>query len=46
MRSDSGFSAGLAVGLLLLIVVLLVVLATVPIGSGPEARPIIDIRLR
>jgi hypothetical protein len=46
MRTDSGFSAGLALGLLLLILVVVVILATVPIGGGPEAKPLIDIKLR
>jgi len=46
MRTDSGFSAGLALGLLLLILVVVVILATVPVGSGPEAKPLIDIKLR
>jgi len=46
MRNDSGFSAGLALGVLLLVLVLVVILATVPIGGGPDARPIIDIRFR
>lgn len=44
MSSESGFSAGLAIGLLVLVVVVLVLLATVPVGGGPDARPIIDIR--
>jgi len=42
MSTDSGFSAGLAIGLLVVIVVVLVILATVPIGN--DAKPIIDIR--
>jgi len=46
-QSDSGLAAGLAVGMLLLVlVVLLFVLMTVPVGGGPDARPLIDIRLR
>jgi len=44
MQSDSGFSAGLAIGLLVLVVVVLVILATVPLGSGNDARPLINIR--
>lgn len=44
MRSDSGFSAGLAIGLLVLVLVVLVILATVPIGGGNDAKPLIDIR--
>jgi hypothetical protein len=44
MQSESGFSAGLAIGLLMLVIVVLVLLATVPIGGGPDARPIIDIK--
>jgi len=44
MRTDSGFSAGLAIGLLLLVIVVLVILATVPIGSGSDAKPFINIR--
>ena len=46
MRNDGGFSAGLALGLLLLILVVVVILATVPVGSGPEAKPLIDIKFR
>jgi hypothetical protein len=46
MRSDSGFSAGLALGLLLLILVVVVILATVPVGGGSDAKPLIDIKLR
>jgi hypothetical protein len=46
MRSDSGFSAGLALGLVLVVLILVLVLATVPVGSGPEAKPLIDIKLR
>ena len=46
MRSDSGFSAGLALGILLVILLVVVILATVPIGNGPEAKPLIDIKLR
>jgi len=42
MSSDSGFSAGLAIGLLVVVVVVLVLLATVPIGN--DAKQIIDIR--
>jgi len=44
MRSDSGFSAGLAIGLLVVVVVVLVILATVPIGGGTDAKPLINIR--
>jgi len=44
MRSDSVFSAGLAIGLLIRIVVVLVLLATVPIGGGADAKPLINIR--
>ena len=44
MRTDSGFSAGLAIGLLIVIVVVLVILATVPIGGGADAKPLINIR--
>jgi hypothetical protein len=44
--SDGGFSSGLAVGVLLFVVVLLVILVTVPIGSGADAKPLIDIRFR
>jgi hypothetical protein len=44
MRTDSGFSAGLAIGLLVLVIVVLVLLATIPIGGGPDAKPLIDIR--
>jgi len=44
MRTDSGFPAGLAIGLLLLVIVVLVILATVPIGSGSDAKPFINIR--
>ncbi len=46
MRTDSGFSAGLAIGLLVIVVVLLVLLVTVPIGGGNDAKPLIDIRFR
>jgi hypothetical protein len=46
MRTDSGFSAGLAIGLLVVVVVVLVILVTVPIGSGNDAKPLIDIRFR
>jgi hypothetical protein len=46
MRTDSGFSAGLALGIVLVVLILVVILATVPIGSGPEAKPLIDIKLR
>jgi len=46
MRNDGGFSAGLALGLLLLILVVVVILATVPVGGGPEAKPLIDIKFR
>jgi hypothetical protein len=42
MRSDSGFSAGLAIGLLVVVIVVLVLLATIPIGGGTE--PLINIR--
>jgi len=42
MSTDSGFSAGVAIGLLVVVVVVLVLLATVPIGN--DAKPIIDIR--
>ncbi len=44
MRTDSGFSAGLAIGLLVVVVVVLVILATVPVGGGADAKPLIDIR--
>ncbi|MDQ2912947.1 MAG: hypothetical protein M3T56_06795 [Chloroflexota bacterium] len=44
MSTDSGFSAGLAIGLLVLVVVVLVILATVPIGGGTDAKPLIDVR--
>jgi hypothetical protein len=44
MSTDNGFSAGLAIGLLVVVVVILVLLATVPIGSGADAKPLIDIR--
>jgi hypothetical protein len=44
MQGESGFSAGLAIGLLVLIVVVLVILATVPVGGGSDARPLINIR--
>jgi len=44
MRTDSGFSAGLAIGLLVVVVVVLVILATVPIGGGDDAKPLINIR--
>jgi hypothetical protein len=43
MNSDSGFSAGLAIGLLVVVIVVLVLLATIPIG-GDEAKPLINIR--
>ena len=46
MRTDGGFSAGLALGLLLVVLILVLILATVPVGSGPEAKPLIDIKLR
>jgi hypothetical protein len=46
MRSDSGFSAGLALGLVLMVLILVVILATVPVGGGPDAKPLIDIKLR
>jgi len=46
MRSENGFSAGLAIGLLVVVVVVLVILVTVPIGSGNDAKPLIDIRFR
>jgi hypothetical protein len=44
MQSESGFSAGLAIGLLVLVVVVLVLLATVPIGGGADPKPLIDIK--
>ena len=44
MRTDSGFSAGLAIGLLIVVVVVLVILATVPVGGGGDAKPLINIR--
>jgi len=44
MRSDNGFSAGLAIGLLVVVVVVLVLLVTIPVGSGSDARPLINIR--
>jgi len=44
MQTDSGFSTGLAIGLLVVVVVVLVLLATVPIGNGADAKPLIDIR--
>jgi hypothetical protein len=44
VRSDDGFSAGLAIGVLLLVVVLLVILVSVPIGGGTDAKPLINIR--
>jgi hypothetical protein len=44
MRSHNGFSAGLAIGLLVPVVVVLVILATVPFGSGTDARPLINMR--
>jgi len=44
MQSDSGFSAGLAIGLLVLVVVVLVLLATFPIGGGTDPKPLINIR--
>jgi hypothetical protein len=44
MNSDSGFSAGLAIGLLVVVIVVLVLLATIPIGGGPDAKPFINIR--
>lgn len=43
MRTD-GFSAGLAVAVMLFVVVLLVILVLVPIGSGTDAKPLINIR--
>jgi hypothetical protein len=46
MQSSSGFSAGVAIGALVIVLVILVILATVPIGSGPDAKPLIDIKLR
>jgi hypothetical protein len=39
-----GFSSGLAVAVLLFVVVLLVILVLVPIGSGTDAKPLINIR--
>lgn len=46
-QSDSGLAAGLAVGMLLVVLVALIfVLMTVPVGGGPDARPLIDIRFR
>jgi len=44
VRTDSGFSAGLAIGLLIVVVVVLVLLATVPIGGGTDPKPLINIR--
>ena len=44
MRTNGGFSAGLAIGLLIVVVVVLVLLATVPIGGGTDAKPLINIR--
>jgi hypothetical protein len=44
MSTDSGFSAGLAIGLLVVIVVVLVLLATVPIGNDADATPLINVR--
>jgi hypothetical protein len=44
MSSDSGFSAGLAIGLLVVVVVALVLLATIPIGGGADPKPLINIR--
>jgi len=41
---DSGFAAGLAIGLLVLVVVVLVLLVTVPIGGGADPKPLINIR--
>jgi hypothetical protein len=44
VRSDSGFSAGLAIGLLVVVIVVLVLLATIPIGGGDDAKPFINIK--
>jgi hypothetical protein len=44
MRGDSGFSAGLAIGLLVVVIVVLVLLATIPIGGGNDAKAFINIR--
>ncbi|HEV8536178.1 MAG TPA: hypothetical protein VGR87_10745 [Candidatus Limnocylindria bacterium] len=44
MTSDSGFSAGLAIGALLLVLVVVLFLTMVPVGN--EARPLIDIKFR
>jgi len=44
MRTDNGFSAGLAIGLLVVVVVVLVLLATIPIGAGDDAKPFINIK--
>jgi hypothetical protein len=46
MQTSSGFSAGVAIGALVIVLVVLVILATVPLGGGPDARPLIDIRFR
>jgi hypothetical protein len=45
MRTESGFSAGLAIGLLLVVVVVLVILV-IPVGGGSDAKPLTDIRFR
>jgi hypothetical protein len=44
MNSDSGFSAGLAIGLRVVVIAVLVLLATIPIGCGTDAKPFINIR--
>jgi hypothetical protein len=44
VRSDSGFSAGLAIGLLVVVIVVLVLLATIPIGGGDDPKPFINIK--
>ena len=44
IRTDSGFSAGLAIGLLVIVVVVLVILITVSVGGGADAKPLINIR--
>jgi hypothetical protein len=44
MNSDSGFSAGLAIGLLVVVIVVLVLVATIPIGGEADGKPFINIR--
>lgn len=43
MQTESGFSAGMMVGLVVVLLVVVVILTMAPLGE--ESRPILDIRL-